>query len=159
MRNRYKWLFVKLNPNNFFCPDFIRLSVPSWHGDFIQQRDNKAFFRISPPYLQTCYRISPLLYTMYAQAFIQYRRAGCARCKNFVRVRLRAFRRLNSVGRKLYRGFVAELLFSEFSLFYSKVSPAGNARKMFLHRTQPARLYSSIYMGIHLRTLKGIIPP
>ncbi|WP_461253959.1 hypothetical protein [Treponema sp. R8-4-B8] len=42
------------------------------------------------------------------------------------------FQRLNSVGRKLYRGFVAELLFSEFSLFYSKVSPAGNPQKMFL---------------------------
>ncbi|WP_461255546.1 hypothetical protein [Treponema sp. R80B11-R83G3] len=49
------------------------------------------------------------------------------------------FQRLNSVGRKFYLGFVAGRFFSEFSLFYSKVSTAGNSERCFyIARSLPA---------------------
>ncbi|WP_461257212.1 hypothetical protein, partial [Treponema sp. R80B11-R83G3] len=49
------------------------------------------------------------------------------------------FRRLDSVVRKLYLGFVAGRFFSEFSLFYYKVSPAENSERCFYSmRSLPA---------------------
>ena len=41
LRKKFQEVIKKINKKNSFCPTFIRLSVPSWHGDLSQKEVKK----------------------------------------------------------------------------------------------------------------------